>query len=112
MLARVRELEHPNSEFSIDLPLLVPSFASKGFGKKRHEWKVCSEITSTYDIFGGEYIKNFMLVSAYDIHHGSSKKKLNTDDVIQNIKKIRWFHILGITEKTWPQYFGSTNQYC
>ena len=56
----------------VDLPLLVPSFTSKGFPlftEKRAKRKyVYSQTTRALDELGG-YIKEAFLLSAYDLHH-------------------------------------------
>ena len=56
----------------VDLPLLVPSFTSKGFafftekrGQRRH---VYSQTTRALEELGG-YLKEAFLLSAYDLHH-------------------------------------------
>lgn len=74
MLARRTTLTHPLG-MAIDLPRLVPSFTSKGFPffkdkntKKRH-----SEATLALEMMN-PFIKDSILVSAYDLHHGYLRK--------------------------------------
>lgn len=64
-IARYTELQHPLG-VRLRTPLLVPSFSSKGFGRRGNR----SEI---YDIFEAstEILWQSMLVSAYDLHHGN-----------------------------------------
>jgi hypothetical protein len=70
VLARRSTLNHPIGA-AIDLPCLVPSFSSKGFPffkdtktKKHH-----SETTCALEMMS-PFIKNSILISAYDLHHG------------------------------------------
>jgi hypothetical protein len=72
MLSRKRTLDHPLSGI-VDLPLLVPAFSSKGFpffrdgsGKSKRTY---SSVTYALEQLGG-YIKESMLLSAYDLYHG------------------------------------------
>ena len=71
MLTRETTLAHPNGDL-VDLPLLVPSFTSKGFpfftepqGKKRRTFSETSNALESL----GPYLGEAMLVSAYDLHH-------------------------------------------
>jgi hypothetical protein len=65
MLARSRDLLL-GGRFSIRTPLLCPSFSSKGF----------PDVSAILD-FMSEFITGGVLVSAYDIHHGTiSAKKI------------------------------------
>src|SRR6266480_3238506 len=92
MLARITKIEHPLGAL-IDLPRLVPAFSSKGFpflrrGKTRSKSKAnrkhrsksvgktapvnrckISEITVALELVG-PFIKESILLSAYDLHHG------------------------------------------
>lgn len=73
MLARRRTVHHPTAG-SFDLPLLVPSFSSKGFGlHKRHGTKrgdrnrhYCSVAYELEEF--GRFPSRAVLVSAYDLH--------------------------------------------
>lgn len=69
MLARVSHFKQHNNDFNTDLPLLVPSFSSKGFGYKRNHGKKTSEIAQIYNEFAGQLINTTILISAYDIFH-------------------------------------------
>jgi len=84
MLARSTKIEHPLGA-RIDLPRLVPAFSSKGFpfmanvvqkaggkGKNTKKGEV-SETTIPLEIVGS-FIKDSMLVSAYDLHHGHLRR--------------------------------------
>ncbi|MCE5187413.1 MAG: hypothetical protein LLF76_14935 [Planctomycetaceae bacterium] len=71
MLARVSHFKHHNNDFRVEMPLLVPSFSSKGFAFKRINGRKISEISQIYDDFAGNSIKNTILISAYDIFHGN-----------------------------------------
>ena len=57
---------------TIDLPLLVPSFSSKGFDfftdRQSKPKKIFSSATNALDDFG-RYLKESYLLSAYDIYH-------------------------------------------
>ncbi len=65
MLARAGSICHKNSGVSIETPLLVPAFSSKGFmladGKSEIE-----QILLT----SAEFLTGVYLVSAYDVHYG------------------------------------------
>jgi len=74
VLARRTTLNHPLG-MAIEMPRLVPSFSSKGFPffkdkktKKRH-----SETTRALEMMN-PFIKDSILISAYDIHHGHFRK--------------------------------------
>ena len=58
---------------TIDLPLVIPSFTSKGFGffceGKGAQKRVLSEATNYLETLG-TYIHESMLLSAFDLHHG------------------------------------------
>lgn len=71
MLARREVLQHPVAG-KIELPLIIPSFSSKGFrfvpkGKKTSQ-SFHSELTKDLKAFA-QTPKQSVLVSAYDIHH-------------------------------------------
>lgn len=66
-LARGTKLHHPNG-FSLETPLLVPSFSSKGFGFKKKTGE--SEINKIFSI-ASEFLERAMLVSAYDLAYGN-----------------------------------------
>ena len=65
MLARSTKLHHPLG-ITVETPLLVPSFSSKGFGFSD---KGKSEINRIYAV-ASEYLTDTMLISAYDLHYG------------------------------------------
>ena len=56
----------------IDLPLLIPSFSSKGFDfiteRQSKPKKILSIATNALEEFG-RYLAESYLLSAYDIHH-------------------------------------------
>ncbi len=70
-------IRHPNGSI-VDLPLLVPSFSSKGFGyfsegrgkKSKVEY---SETTRALELFS-QYLRESFLLSAYDIHHKNFRR--------------------------------------
>ena len=68
MLARSTTINHPQG-ISVDTPLLVPSFSSKGFGFNKDKE---SEIKGIFTV-ASEYLSDTMLLSAYDIHYGHLK---------------------------------------
>src|SRR5260370_34845695 len=92
MLARITKIEHPLGAL-IDLPRLVPAFSSKGFpflkgsktkskskADRKHRSKTAgkiepvnqckiSETTVALELVG-PFIKESILLSAYDLHHG------------------------------------------
>lgn len=70
MLARRSALEHPLGAV-IDLPRLVPSFTSKGFPTFEDEetGQTHSQSARALEMIG-TFIRDSILVSAYDIHHG------------------------------------------
>jgi len=69
MEPRISEIRHPNG-MSINTPLLIPSFSSKGFylGANSATGKEESEIFGMM-LYCRELLTDTMLVSAYDIHH-------------------------------------------
>jgi len=64
MLAKSSRIRHPLGT-TIETPLLVPSFSSKGFGFDR---KGISEVSDVLKI-AREFLTESMLVSAYDIYY-------------------------------------------
>jgi hypothetical protein len=82
VLARATTIRHPLGAV-IDLPRLVPAFSSKGFpflepgrakpfaaGQKKHK---ISETTLALELIG-PFIKDSILLSAYDLHHGHFRR--------------------------------------
>jgi hypothetical protein len=82
MLARKTTLTH-RSGFTIDTPLLVPSFSSKGFLFKKSNGRQISEVTDFMDVTS-EVLTESMLVSAYDLFH----KHIPPINKIKNISKV------------------------
>lgn len=72
MLARSSKLRHP-SGLTVETPLLIPSFSSKGFGigRKRQQGGGESEISEVSEVLvaASEFLTDSMLVSAYDIYY-------------------------------------------
>ncbi len=69
MLASRRILVNPLTGDNIELPMLVPAFTSKGFPNKKKDGTGRSAIANA--LTGSQtFIKESLLVSAYDIHHG------------------------------------------
>lgn len=66
MLARTSFLRHRTSGISIQTPLLVPSFSSKGFSRDSAGLSEIGKILETT----AEFITDSFLVSAYDVKHG------------------------------------------
>lgn len=66
MLARSTRLHHPLN-ITIETPLLVPSFSSKGLGST-HEHE--SEVRDIFNVVS-EYLTDSMLISAYDLAYGN-----------------------------------------
>ena len=64
MLARSTKLNHPLG-ITVETPLLIPSFSSKGFGTNQENE---SEIKNIFT-FASEYLADTMLVSAYDLYY-------------------------------------------
>ena len=73
MLARNSKLRHP-SGLTIETPLLIPSFSSKGFGigKRRQQGGGEAEVSEVSEVLvaASEFLTDSMLVSAYDIYYG------------------------------------------
>ncbi len=67
MLARTSTLTHP-SGFTLETPLLIPSFSSKGFLFKKSNNRQISEVTDFMDV-AAEVLTESMLISAYDLYH-------------------------------------------
>ena len=72
-LARTSQLRHRGLGITIETPLLVPSFSSKGFGvsRAREVGGVETERSEIAEILrvASEYLTDSMLLSAYDIHY-------------------------------------------
>ncbi len=70
MLARRTVLTHPTAG-PIELPLLVPSFSSKGFGLIQRRGKNAAEYSSVaYELAEfGQFPTRSVLISAYDLHY-------------------------------------------
>lgn len=66
MLARTSTLRHKPSGVSLQTPLLIPSFSSKGFATSKKDGK--SEI-GTILAAAGEFLTETYLISAYDIYY-------------------------------------------
>lgn len=66
MLARTSKLRHGISGVSLQTPLLVPSFSSKGFARSKEDNK--SEIGKILAA-SGEFLTETYLISAYDIYY-------------------------------------------
>lgn len=65
MLARSTKLHHPLG-ITVETPLLIPSFSSKGFGFNTEKE---SEIKGIFTV-ASEYLADTMLISAYDLYYG------------------------------------------
>lgn len=63
-LCRTSKLHHP-LEVTLETPLLVPAFSSKGFGVHKEG----SEIKGRFAVVS-EYLTDAMLLSAYDLEYG------------------------------------------
>ncbi len=72
MSSRLARFSHRNGS-TVDLPLLVPSFSSKGFGfvteRKGKKTRTFSETSDALDACR-DLLAESLLVSAYDLHHG------------------------------------------
>jgi hypothetical protein len=73
MPCRTTKLKHPSSGNTVETPLLVPSFSSKGFGRSARTGK-----SAKHDLLSGlhrqfnsvsEYMTDSLLFSAFDVHH-------------------------------------------
>jgi hypothetical protein len=69
ILARCNQVRIPGGT-SLDTPILIPSFSSKGF---RIDKNGSSEVRDLLE-FASEWLTDSMLISAYDIHHGHLPK--------------------------------------
>lgn len=67
MFARSSAITHKASGVTLQTPLLIPSFSSKGFARSKTHKK--SEI-GTILAAAGEFLTEAYLISAYDIHYG------------------------------------------
>ena len=65
MLARSSKLIHKSSGTTLETPLLIPSFSSKGFARNKTGK---SEIGTALK-FASEFLTRTCLISAYDIHY-------------------------------------------
>lgn len=74
MLCRTTKLTHRGTGASLETPLLVPSFSSKGFSRSstRGESKDGEFVSGLHRQFKavGEFITDTVLISAFDVHHG------------------------------------------
>ena len=66
MLCRSSTIRHIESGVSLNTPLLIPSFSSKGFAKSKKDGK--SEIGRVLQTTG-EFLTDVFLISAYDIYY-------------------------------------------
>ncbi len=73
MLARRSNLKLKN-DATVTLPLLVPSFSSKGFGfaREKGQKKSYSKVSASLDLVH-PYLNTAFLLSAYDLHFGHLK---------------------------------------
>lgn len=73
MLARQSQLRHPTGSI-VQTPLLVPSFSSKGSGRRRRRNAdgTHGTVFEVEEVLGAasEFLTDSMLISAYDVHHG------------------------------------------
>jgi hypothetical protein len=67
MLARSSKLVHPTSGTVVETPLLIPSFSSKGFARRKKDKQ--SEIRTAFE-YASEFLTSTCLISAYDLHYG------------------------------------------
>lgn len=89
MLARRAKLVH--DEWECDLPLLVPSFSSKGSGETKHEKtkRIESHVAGDLRDFGHHGTKS-VLVSAYDLHFRHldlTDETEYTESALQSLKR-------------------------
>jgi len=82
MLARTTILNH-RSGISLETPLLVPSFSSKGFLFKKMKDRQVSEVTDFMDVTA-EVLTESMLISAYDLH----QRHIHPIGKVKNISEI------------------------
>lgn len=79
MLKRERVLSHPLGG-AVDLPLLVPSFSSKGFAffeeGPRNRRREYSEVTNALENLSS-FISESMMVSAYDLFHKHFRRPIS-----------------------------------
>src|SRR6266481_5334219 len=66
MFARSTKLYHPLN-VTMETPLLVPSFSSKGLGSTNERE---SEVQDIFNVVS-EYLTDSMLISAYDLAYGN-----------------------------------------
>ena len=73
MLARSSTIRHKPTGVSLETPLLIPSFSSKGFARSKGDRK--SEIGKIL-VATGEFLTETYLISAYDIYYQDLPKPL------------------------------------
>lgn len=71
MLSRTSTIRHKPSGVTLETPLLIPSFSSKGFSRSKTDGK--SEVAKILNATG-EWLTECFLVSAYDIYYGHIPK--------------------------------------
>jgi hypothetical protein len=64
-ISRASNLTHPGTRLRIDMPLLVPSFSSKGFQIRADGTSEVQDVLKVSE----EFITESYLISAYDIYH-------------------------------------------
>jgi hypothetical protein len=71
MLCRTTKITHRGTGVSLETPLLVPSFSSKGFSRScaHREGEFVSGLHKQFAAVS-EYITDTVLISAFDIRHG------------------------------------------
>ena len=77
MLARTSKIKHPLG-FTLETPVLIPSFSSKGFGFNKDD---NSEINKLW-IIASEFLTETTLLSAYDLYYSHIK---NIEEAIPEI---------------------------